>query len=154
MLGGEDVVMKLIDVVDVDIYRDGGSYEATFTTDDGVGYGLFLEQSRMPDNEGLHHRWLFEYRGLVRPKGRPAERGAPITWRDFRSRRFSGCVAVVSGSAEEEALMRRLDEFLNLNASVSDLTSSKMGRLRELVYYIVRRERCSLADLHEAGFTQ
>ncbi len=53
--------MELTKLISADIYRDGGSYSATFETDDGRTYSVWLQRSKMPDHEGMHHRGLFAY---------------------------------------------------------------------------------------------
>ena len=127
--------MKLVELIEADIYRDGGSYGASFIADDDREYGLWLERSRMPDGAGLHHRWLFEYRGSERP---------------------NDCVPVVTGSDEERALFDRLDEFLR--APIVRLTShspdpsNRLRRLGELRDYAARREPSFPADLRQQGF--
>src|SRR4051794_14890855 len=83
--------MILEKLVAAEIYRDGGSYEATFTTDDGLGYGLWLQRSAMCHSHGLHHRWLFAYRGSERP---------------------ANAVPVVTGSNEEQWIIASLKDFL------------------------------------------
>src|SRR5262245_25721924 len=57
---------KLMRLVGVDVHRDGGSYSAAFATANGAIYSIWLQRSRMPDSDGLHHRWLFEYFGEER----------------------------------------------------------------------------------------
>jgi hypothetical protein len=61
--------MKLTRLIFADICRDGGSYVASFETDDGLTYNVLLKRSKMPDGEGLHHRWLFQHFGKERPEG-------------------------------------------------------------------------------------
>jgi len=77
--------MMATKLIFADIYRDGGSYGASFETDNGLTYNIFLQRSKMPDADGLHHRWLFEYFGDNRPQG---------------------CLPVVTGSEEEKALLK------------------------------------------------
>ena len=55
--------MNLTRLAFADVYRDGGSYEARFETEDARGFGLWLQRSAMPDLEGRHHRWLYAYPG-------------------------------------------------------------------------------------------
>jgi len=54
-------------LVTADVYRDGGSYGARFSGDDGTIYTLWLQRSAMPDEAGRHHRDLFLYAGEFRP---------------------------------------------------------------------------------------
>jgi hypothetical protein len=113
---------KLTKLVDADIYRDGGSYAASFETDTGAIYSVWLQRSRMPDGDGLHHRWLFAYAGVERPRD---------------------CVPILTGSAEEKALLTRLRDFLADHVS----EEREYARLRELVHYAERREPCVPSDL-------
>jgi hypothetical protein len=111
-----------------DIHRDGGSYGASFETDDGLTYNIWLQRSKNPDGDGLHHRWLFEYFGASRPEG---------------------CLPVVTGSEKEKALLGRLKSFL-ASCTIELASSSEnenLNRLTELVHYIERRELCLPADL-------
>jgi hypothetical protein len=41
--------MKLVTLLSADVYRDGGSFGAQFSTDDGLEYGLWLQRSSFPD---------------------------------------------------------------------------------------------------------
>ena len=123
--------MKLTKLTFADIYRDGGSYGASFDTDGGRAYNIWLARSGSPDSEGLHHRWLFEYFGDEPPRN---------------------CLPVVTGSTEEQALLARLREFLAAESvqSAAGLVPSenrKLDRLKELVGYIERREPCFPFDV-------
>ena len=120
--------MMATKLIFADIYRDGGSYGASFETDNGLTYNIFLQRSKMPDADGLHHRWLFEYFGDNRPQG---------------------CLPVVTGSEEEKALLNRLKDFLG-SCTLGLASSSEhesLDRLKELVHYIERREPCFSSDL-------
>ena len=127
--------MGFVGLIEADVYRDGGSYGASFLGDDGLEYGLWLERSRPPDAAGLHHRWLFEYRGPVRP---------------------DDCVPVVTGSIEEQELLARIDEFLLLHSVEFTLrvpdAAHNLQRLRELRDYAARRDPCFPSDLRQRGF--
>lgn len=126
--------MKITRLVFADIYRDGGSYRASFETDDGSTNTVLLKRSRMPDDEGLHHRWLFQYVGNERPED---------------------CLPVVTGSQEERALLALLREFTSSatpdtsSATVSQHNegNNSMTRLRELIKYIELREPCFPSDI-------
>jgi hypothetical protein len=128
--------VKLAKLIFADIYRDGGSYEASFETDEGLIYNVWLQCSRMPDDEGLHHRWLFHYFGDERPKD---------------------CLPVVTGSDEERALMGRLRSVLAAptleGVSVGTLENKDLDRLNELLGYIERREPCFPFDLARQEFS-
>jgi hypothetical protein len=91
--------MMLTKLILADICRDGGSYVADFETDNGLTYSIFLQCSKMPDADGLHHRWLFEYFGDNRPQG---------------------CLPVVTGSREEKGLLDRLQDFLGSGGTGKD----------------------------------
>lgn len=54
--------MKFVHLRTASMYRDGGSLEATFTDSSGTERSLFLQASRMPDDEGYHHRDLYPCR--------------------------------------------------------------------------------------------
>jgi hypothetical protein len=120
--------MKITKLTFADIYRDGGSYRACFETDNGLTYNIWLQRSKMPDGDGLHHRWLFEYFGTDRPQG---------------------CLPVVTGSKEEKALLDRLKDFLRscTLGLASPSEHKNLDRLTELVHYIERREPCLPSDL-------
>jgi hypothetical protein len=110
-----------------DIYRDGGSYGASFEANSGLVYSIWLQRSKMPDGDGLHHRWLFEFLGSGRPEG---------------------CLPVVTGSQQEMALLNRLKEFL-ASCVIAPVASERANfdRLAELMHYIERREPCLPSDL-------
>jgi hypothetical protein len=110
-----------------DIQRDGGSFAAAFETDNGLTYGIWLERSKMPDGDGLHHRWLFEFFGDSRPEG---------------------CLPMVTGSEEEKALLGRLKDLLAFCAlEPASSERENLDRLAELVHYIERREPCLPSDV-------
>lgn len=123
--------MKLVELVWADIFRDGGSYEAEFSTDEELIYRIFLKRSAMPDEEGLHHRWLFEYRGSKLP---------------------DDCLPVITGSLEEQRLIARLDRFLKENTelnneNVNEPQNYRLKFLREMLHYIPLREPCFPGDI-------
>jgi hypothetical protein len=129
--------LKLTRLIFADICRDGGSYEASFETDGGLTYNVFLQRSKMPDGEGLHHRWLFQHFGEERPEG---------------------CLPVVTGSKEERALLGLLRDFMasrTLEAASArpPLENEGTDRLTELLYYIERREPCFPSDLAGRRFS-
>ena len=119
--------MRLTKLNFADIHRDGGSYGASFETDSSLIYSIWLQRSKMPDGDGLHHRWLFEFLGANRPEG---------------------CLPMVTGSEEEKALLGRLTDFLASCAlERASSESANLDRLTELVHYIERREPCLPSDL-------
>jgi hypothetical protein len=126
--------MKLTRLIFADIYRDGGSYGASFETDNGLTYNVLLQRSRMPDGEGLHHRWLFQYFGNERPED---------------------CLPVVTGSKEEGVLLGLLSAFMASRTmeAASATTPPGTNRLKELVHYIERREPCFPFDLAGRRFS-
>jgi hypothetical protein len=105
-----------------------GSYGASFETDNGLTYNIWLQRSKIPDGDGLHHRWLFEYCGANRPRD---------------------CPPVLTGSKEEKVLLGRLKDFLASFKCefASSSEQANVDRLTELVYYIERREPCFPFDL-------
>lgn len=133
--------MKLVKLLWADIFRDGGSYGAEFSTDEETNYSIFLECSPMPANEGLHHRWLFAYRDSF--SERP-ENGFPVT----------------TGSIEEQELVNRLKRFLEAIGKFKDedenqynSESYRLKRLEELLHYISLREPCFDYDVR-ASFSE
>lgn len=123
--------MKLVKLLWADIFRDGGSYGAEFSTDEHLSYSVFLERSRMPDEEGLHHRWLYEYRGSERPEN---------------------CLPIITGSVEEQQLINRLDCFFKANPKPNDedqydSDNYRLGQLEKLLHYIPLREPCFASDI-------
>lgn len=129
--------MKLVELLWADIFRDGGSYGAEFLTDEDLSYSLFLQRSRMPDEKGLHHRWLYEYRGSEKPEN---------------------CIPVITGSIEEQQIISRLESFLKANPNPDD--DSQPGsnqywleRLEELLHYVSLREPCFANDVR-ANFSK
>ena len=123
--------MKLLSLITADIHRDGGSCSAEFATDGADTYGVWLACSSMPDAQGLHHRWLFEYRGASRPP--------------------PGAIPIVTGSDDEQRLLLRLDAFLAGPANDAPVERS-LPRLKEMREYIQRREPCFPSDLRRHGF--
>ncbi len=120
--------MKLVELQEADMYRDGGSFGALFLADDGGEYGLWLERSHMPDAAGLHHRWLFQYRTHSPPEG---------------------CTPVSSGGTDEAEILRLLDEFLRSPVLSSQAPKESLRRLRQMRKWIQKREACSSADVIE-----
>ena len=123
-------------LIEADIYRDGGSYGASFERDDDRIYSIWLQRSGIPNEGGLHHRWLFEYFGTTRP---------------------SECLPVVTGSDQERALLARLKDFVERAATKPSLTPSHdngLVRLRELIRYIELCEPCFPSDIMGRSFAQ
>lgn len=123
--------MKLIKLIWADIFRDGGSYGAEFSTDENLTYNIFLKCSAEPDEKGLHHRWLFEYRGSEIPKD---------------------CLPIITGSIEEQQIIARLKYFLKTNPkpdeeNLHDADNYRMKMLEKLFYYIPLREPCFPGDV-------
>ncbi|HVZ41087.1 MAG TPA: hypothetical protein VHI13_17525 [Candidatus Kapabacteria bacterium] len=129
--------MIIEELVRVDYFRDGGSYQAIFATDDGLGYGLWLACSRTAERSGPRHRWLFEYRGYERPPG---------------------CVPVISESPQEHAIVERVREALahrRVAAGDDGLPAEwHIERLQDMLASILVREHCSREDLIAEGFIQ
>jgi hypothetical protein len=122
--------IELNRLVVADVVRDGGSYGACFETSDGRLYSIWLQRSKMPDAEGPHHRWLFEYFGPARPQN---------------------CLPVITGSEDERALLDRLNDFMaSLTANpITPAEGMSVIRLRELIHYIERREPAFPYDIKE-----
>jgi hypothetical protein len=117
--------LELRTLLYADILRDGGSFEASFATDDGPEYGLLLQRSAAPDARGVHHRWLFEFRGPQKPLD---------------------AIPVVTGSPEEQRIIGRLVGFLAA-AGDSAACAAATIRLGEMLEHIRRRELSVPADL-------
>jgi hypothetical protein len=121
--------MKLVKLLGADIYRDGGSYSAEFETDEGTVYSVFLQRSAMPDENGLHHKWLYEYQGYDKPKN---------------------CSPIITGSVEERNLLERLQDFLSAQFDVpmtDERQKYHLERLGKMIHYIQRREPCFPYDI-------
>lgn len=120
-------------LISADVIRDGGSIEAVFETADGRLYNIYLQRSKMPDAEGLHHRWLFEYFGSESPDN-------PLP--------------IVTGSEEERALISRLSHFAKqqLVDPAAHPKGSPLWWLQRLIDYIEHREPCFPADLSNQRF--
>ncbi len=130
--------MKLTALIDAEIYRDGGSYEARFQTDDGEPYTVWLQAFAARTQSRPRHQWLFEYRADQRP---------------------ADAVPVVSGSQQEHELLARLDAFLLAPTETPVATAwppegHRLARLREMREFIPQREPCLPSDLRRAGFTR
>lgn len=70
--------MKLSKLLAAEMYRDGGSLEATFLDISGTERSLFLQVSRMLDEEGYHHGDLYSsrYRRRAGPMLEPISKGS------------------------------------------------------------------------------
>ncbi|WP_257167859.1 hypothetical protein [Bradyrhizobium sp. SRS-191] len=104
-------------LISVNVFRDGGSYEARFATDDGRLIALWLQRSAMPDAAGLHHRELFLY-----------EEGSAVP--DPR--------LLITGSSEEQDLLQRLTEVIARPRQ--DCDPGELERLGRMIACIERRE--------------
>jgi len=118
--------MKLVKLLWADIFRDGGSYGAEFSTDEDLSYSLFLKCSPMFDDDSLHHRWLYEFRGSEQPKN-----SSPV----------------LSGSIEEREIVNRLDYFLKNypkfdNEQQEESYKYHIKQLEKMLHYILLREPC------------
>jgi predicted metal-binding protein len=121
--------MELVKLLGADMYRDGGSFSAEFETNDGTIHSVFLQRSAMPDNEGLHHKWLYQYQGYDKPQN---------------------CPPIITGSDEESELLARLQDFLaaQLNVPTTDERQKyHLERLSKMIYYIQHREPCFPYDI-------
>ena len=114
--------MKISRLLECDIYRDGGSYCASFELSDGGTYNLWLQRSRFPDSAGSHHKWLIEHNEVGRP---------------------SGGMFVGTGTAQERAILDALREVIHASdRSPHSAANEALVRLREMVRHIERREPC------------
>jgi hypothetical protein len=122
--------MKLVKLLGADMYRDGGSYSAEFETEEGSIYGVFLQRSAMPDEKGLHHKWLYEYHGYHKPEG---------------------CPPVITGSVQERDLIERLQDFLSVQPDTPTTDNRQiyyLEHLGEMIRYIQHREPCFLYEIN------
>ena len=130
--------MKLVELLSADIYRDGGSYSADFLTDENLNYSIFLKCSKMPDEIGLHHKWLFEYSGNELP---------------YINTNFSeNFIPVLTGSIQEINLLKRLKKFVEENNQLNSKDESetekyKLRMLHKMIDYILLREPCFPSEL-------
>jgi hypothetical protein len=129
--------MILQELVGADVHDDGGSYEAAFTTDDGVGYGLWLDRPTRSNDGQYRYRWLFEYHDYERPQG---------------------CIPVVTGSDQERELIERLRAFLEhpvVHVPFAHRTPKSyfLECLAEMLEHIIHREPCLPEDLRAAGYS-
>lgn len=124
---------ELVRLIYADVFRDGGSLGAAFEADDGRRYNVWLQCSRVPDADGPHHRWLFEYFGSSSPDN-------PLP--------------VLTGSEEERALISRLNRFVERQHGglVTHPMTSPLERLQQLILGIERREPCFRSDLVNRRF--
>jgi hypothetical protein len=130
---------KLAVLCGCDIYRDGGSYSAVFTTTGGEAYKLWLEvfpSALLGSDTNPRHRGLFEGWGDY---DRPAEelrRGFPI----------------LTGSAEERDIIHQLEAFLS-NPTVDVPFAHRCNKehylstLRAMTAAITRRAPCFPGDV-------
>lgn len=114
--------VKLLQLIEADIYRDGGSYGARFETDENIDYCLWLQCLQMSNDEGLQHRDLFEYRGTERP---------------------DNCSPVTLGSEADQQIILRIQEFLahpQLSPDPWLTIDNRVTRLTEMLHYMPRRK--------------
>jgi hypothetical protein len=104
--------MKLLQLLKAEMYRDGGSLEAIFLDATGVERSLFLEVSRMPDQNGYHHKDLYASR--YRHKGAMPD---PIP----------------KGSEEEHEWIDSLAAWIAVNISRDKLTNFRSADFRSPV---------------------
>lgn len=117
-----------------DVYRDGGSYGAIFTTADGEVYRLWLERHPLifeTNYSGPRHHYLFENWDWNLP---PSEdRGFPV----------------VSGSAEEQGILDRLVAFIQSPGAFGGRISDPvhLATLAKMIKSIQERSRFSPENL-------
>lgn len=118
--------MQLLELKWADIYRDGGSFEAFFSTDESLNYCVCLLRSRMPTPEGLQHKYLYAFHseestGLKIPKG---------------------IFPIITASQEEQQLISDLEAFTQDEAD----DNRDVEQLRRMIFYIRKREPCFAYD--------
>jgi hypothetical protein len=101
------VVLQFKRLQFADVIRDGGSYVAIFETDAGKEFGLWLQRSRMPDENGRHHRRLFAYHGTEKPLD---------------------SIPMLTGSDDEALLLESLGTFLCAPVADMNEVSSTYGK--------------------------
>lgn len=115
--------MKLLQLLEMNYFLDGGTYEARFATFSGQDYNLWLKAHLGPHE--YRHRQLFEYYGTERPKF---------------------CRPLISGGIQEQQLVQRVRDFLSLpNPAVATQFISKpkaLLRLEKMLECIQAREPC------------
>jgi len=104
-----------------DIFRDGGSYEAFFSTDEPLGFCVCLLCLIEPVSEGSHHKYLYAFRSEA------------AVWLQIPE----GVYPIVTGSEEERQLLQMLEPFVDETAD-----ESAMKRLAKMMGYIRKREPC------------
>lgn len=110
--------MKLARLLEAEIYRDGGSLEATFQDDAGNERSLFLQVSRMPDEKGYHHKALYPSRYRLAD-----EMPAPILKGSDQEKQWMDALAawIASNiSAEKLATFRSADFQANDRTTASN----------------------------------
>jgi len=125
--------MRLVKLLFCDIYRDGGSFGASFATSEGGTFSLELQCSdSSPVNHQLAHRWLFAFPGTDLPPER---------------------IPLVTGSDDELRLFALVDAYLQSVSSLSEAPSGPdVERLVEMRHYMAIREPSFPNDLRLAGF--
>ncbi len=131
--------MKLLKLLAAEMYRDGGSLEATFLDTLGTESSLFLQVSRMPDDEGYHHRDLYPSR--YRREGAMPK---PILKGSEQEREWMDALASWIGSniSEKKLASLRSADFQSSRTPVSDWTREdwRLYWLVLLFDHIPRRE--------------
>jgi hypothetical protein len=131
--------MNLSKLLGADMYRDGGSLEASFLDTSSTERSLFLKVSRMPDDEGYHHRDLYPSR--YRRDGVMPD---PILKGSEEEREWMDALAAWIGTniSREKLAGFRSAEFRSSRPAASDWTMDdwKLYRLVLLFDHIPRRE--------------
>jgi len=122
--------MQLQFLTSVDIFRDGGSYEACFRLFDGTRFVVHLEAHPYSPSDGeLRHARLFAYVGRDMP---------------------SDVKPIPKGSDAERELLLSISTFIEASKVVSNSPRSNskeaLERLKELAFYIPLRDDGSSAQ--------
>lgn len=114
--------MQLLRLECADILRDGGSYEAFFTTDEDLGYCICLPHCGWSDMTGAHYKYLYAFRSE-----------APV-WLAIPE----DVLPIVTGSDEEQQLIEILKALLD----EAQANRTSVERLPDMLNHIRKREPC------------
>lgn len=114
---------RILSLQFADIFRDGGSYEAGFVTEDGMRFVIYLETyPKSPVRGSLRHGRLFTYTGDEMPED---------------------AVPLPKDGKEERELVQELEAFLQAPTFSPELRdpSRALQRLTEMTGYIPLRKK-------------
>lgn len=101
--------MKLVRLIEAEMYRDGGSLEATFLESDGLERSLFLLVGPPYDDEMMHHKKLYPCRPAFDDEGEFVSAVDPIPKGSSADREW---LDAISAWIEENPPSRELQAFL------------------------------------------